>query len=80
MARRGQHIGSTGLQGWVDFSGVWEKKPRKRVKGMPRIGTKDKKKKMMWAVLQAAKEKILLKEALKEPEPELVVKGEFSGS
>jgi hypothetical protein len=58
-----------------DYSGVWAKKPRKRHKGDLRIGTKDKRKKMMWQTILGAQKKIALEEALKEPEPDLVIKG-----
>jgi hypothetical protein len=67
--KRGQYIGSSGLQGWVDLSGVWEKTVRKRVKGQSRPGTKDKKTKLMYAMVKEAQDRFMLKEALKEPTP-----------
>jgi hypothetical protein len=87
MAKRGQSIGSTGLQGWVDFSGVWEKKPRKRVKGMPRIGTKDRAKKLAQVRVDEAtkilqkkfeefkKQKVNLDTDAKMPEGTLILSG-----
>jgi hypothetical protein len=76
----GQYIGSHGLQGWVDFSGYSEPIFHKRQKGDLRWATKDKRRKEMSLAVITAQQKIFMKELLKEPEPELVVKGEFSGS